>query len=121
MPLQGIVYILTNKNKTTLYIGVTRNLQRRIAEHKLHINKSFSDRYNTEYLVYYEVYERLDEAIHREKQLKKWHREWKEALINEFNPEWKDLTEDIGVNEEYMQSIKEAYEVGSFEGSRLKA
>ena len=113
MPLQGIVYILTNKNKTTLYTGVTRNLQRRIAEHKLHINKGFSHRYNTEYLVYFEVYDRLDVAIHREKQLKKWHREWKEALINEFNPEWKDLADDIGVDEEYIQSVKEAYEEGS--------
>ena len=112
MPLQGIVYILTNKNKTTLYTGVTRNLQRRIAEHKLHINEGFSDRYNTVHLVYYEIYERLDEAIHREKQLKKWHRPWKEALINEFNPEWKDLTDDIGVDEEYIQSVKEAYDSG---------
>ena len=113
--LQGIVYILTNKNKTTLYTGVTRNLQRRIAEHKLHINKGFSDRYNTENLVYYEIYDRLDVAIHREKQLKKWHRKWKEALINEFNPEWKDLTRDIGVDDEYIQSVKDAYENGEFE------
>ena len=113
MPLQGIVYILTNKNKTTLYTGVTRDLQRRIAEHKLHINAGFSDRYNLELLVYYEIYERLDVAIHREKQLKKWHREWKEALINEFNPEWKDLTYDIGVDEEYLQSVKDAYQIGS--------
>ena len=121
MPLQGIVYILTNKNKTTLYTGVTRNLQRRIAEHKLHINQGFSDRYNLELLVYYEVYNRLDVAIHREKQLKKWHREWKEALINDFNPEWKDLAEDIGVDEEYMQSVKEAYETGSLVAGSPKA
>ena len=121
MPLKGIVYILTNKNKTTLYIGVTRNLQRRIAEHKLHINKGFSDRYNTELLVYYEVYERLDEAIHREKQLKKWRREWKEALINEFNPVWKDLAEDVGANEEYILSVKEAYANGSYEAGSSKS
>ncbi len=49
-------------------------------------------------------------AIHREKQIKKWHREWKEDLIKEFNPEWKDLSDDIGVDEEYMQSVKEYYE-----------
>ena len=121
MPLQGIVYILTNKNKTTLYTGVTRNLQRRIAEHKLHINKGFSDRYNTENLVYYEIYNRLDEAIHREKQLKKWHREWKEALINEFNPEWKDLTRDIGVDDEYIQSVKDEYESGVLVAGSPKA
>ena len=117
MPLQGIVYILTNKNKTTLYIGVTRNLQRRVAEHKLHINKGFSSRYNTVNLVYYEIYERLDVAIHREKQLKKWHRDWKETLINEFNPEWKDLSEDIGVDDEYIHSVKAAYESGALVAS----
>lgn len=107
---KGIVYILTNKYNTTLYTGVTRNLQRRIAEHKLHINQGFSDRYNTEKLVYYEVYDRLDVGIHREKQLKKWRREWKEDLINGFNPEWKDLAEAIGVDADYLQTVKETYE-----------
>ncbi len=120
MSLQGIVYILTNKNKTTLYTGVTKNLQRRIAEHKLHINKGFSHRYNTDNLVYYEIYNRLDVAIHREKQLKKWHRDWKEALINEFNPEWKDLAADIGVDEEYIQSVKESYQNGALEAGNPK-
>ena len=110
---QGIVYILTNKYNTTLYIGVTRDLQRRIAEHKLHINKGFSDKYNTEKLVYYEIYDRLDVGIHREKQLKGWHRAWKEQLINDFNPEWKDLAEDIGVDSEYIQAVKDAYDSGS--------
>ena len=109
MPLQGIVYILTNKNKTTLYVGVTRNLQRRIAEHKLHINEGFSKRYNLELLVYYEVFERLDAAVKREKQLKKWRREWKESLINDLNPTWTDLSNEIGLNEEYLKSVKESY------------
>ena len=121
MPFQGIVYILTNKNKTTLYTGVTRNLQRRIAEHKLHINAGFSDRYNLEMLVYYEIYEQLDAAISREKQLKKWCRDWKEALINDFNREWKDLTEDIGVDNEYIRSVKEAYETGTLVAGSPKA
>ena len=112
--LQGIVYILTNKNNTTLYTGVTRDLKRRIAEHKLHINKGFSDRYNTDKLVYYEVYNRLDIGIHREKQLKKWRREWKEKLINDFNPDWKDLADDIGVDAEYIQAVKDAYESGQY-------
>ena len=116
MSLQGIVYILTNKNKTTLYVGVTRNLQRRIAEHKLHLNKGFSDKYNTEHLVYYEVYDRLVDGIHREKQLKRWHRGWKEKLINDFNPEWKDLAEDVGVDAEYIQAVKDAYESGQYSG-----
>ncbi len=109
MSLQGIVYILTNKNKTTLYVGVTRNLQRRIAEHKLHINDGFSKRYNLELLVYYEIFERLDAAVKREKQLKKWRREWKESLINELNPTWTDLSDEIGLNEDYLNSVKESY------------
>ena len=115
MPLQGIVYILTNKNNTTLYTGVTRNLRRRLAEHKLHINKGFSDRYNLEKLVYYEVYDYLVEGIHREKQLKKWRRERKEELISDFNPTWEDLADAIGLDEDYMQSVKEEYEKGYYD------
>ena len=115
MLLQGIVYILTNKNNTTLYTGVTRNLRRRVAEHKLHINKGFSDRYNTEKLVYYEVYDLLVDSIHREKQLKKWHREWKEKLISDFNPSWEDLADSIGLDEEYMHFVKESYENGYYD------
>ena len=109
MSKQGFVYILTNNNNTTLYIGVTNDLMRRVAEHKLHINKGFTSKYKTEKLVYYEIIKGFDIAIQREKQLKNWHREWKETLINEFNPEWKDLSDDIGVDEEYMQSVKEVY------------
>ena len=120
MELQGIVYILTNKYNTVLYTGITRNLQRRIAEHKLHLNKGFSDRYNTEKLVYYEVFDRLDVGIHREKQLKKWHRDWKEKLINDFNPEWKDLAEDIGVDAEYIQAVKDAYDNGQWIAGQVR-
>ena len=79
MELQGVVYMLSNKYNNVLYIGVTRDLQRRLAEHKLHINQGFSAKYNTEKLVYYEWYDRLDVAIQREKQLKNWKREWKET------------------------------------------
>ena len=114
---QSIVYILTNKHNTTLYTGVTRDLRRRVAEHRLHLNKGFSDKYNTEKLVYFEIYDRLDDGIHREKQLKKWHRAWKEELINNFNPEWKDLAEEIGVNEDYIQAVKSAYECGQYVAS----
>lgn len=114
MDLQGIVYILTNKHNTTLYTGVTRNLARRIAEHKLHINQGFTTKYHTDKLVYYEAYDRLDDAIHREKQLKKYHRDWKEQLINSLNPTWKDLAFDIGVNIEYIQAVKEAYDSGMY-------
>ena len=110
MSHQGFVYILTNKYNTTLYIGVTNDLKRRIAEHKLHINSGFSDKYNVEKLVYYETHEQMYDAISREKQLKNWHRKWKEDLINENNPEWNDLAESIGLDEEYVQSVKEHYE-----------
>ena len=115
MDLQGVVYILTNKSNTVLYTGVTRNLQRRIAEHRLHLNQGFTKKYNTDKLVYYELFDRLDDAIHREKQLKKWHRDWKEKIISDFNPEWRDLTEDIGVDEDFMKAVKEAYENGIYE------
>ena len=114
MGLQGVVYILTNKNNNVLYTGVTRNLQRRLAEHKLHIKSGFSAKYNTEKLVYYEWYDRLDVAIRREKQLKKWHRDWKEKAISDFNPEWKDLAKDIGCDTEYIQAVKDAYDNGQY-------
>ena len=114
MELQGHIYILANKYNNVLYLGVTRDLRRRIAEHKLHINAGFSAKYNTEKLVYYEWYDRLDVAIQREKQLKRWRREWKDKLINEFNPEWKDLSEDIGLDDEYIQAVKDAYELGQY-------
>ncbi len=117
MSREGFVYIMSNKHNTTLYTGVTNDLMRRIAEHKLHINKGFTDRYNIENLVYFECCNDMTTAIHREKQIKKWHREWKEELINDMNPEWKDLTEDIGVDEEYIQSVKEMYEKGAHEES----
>ena len=112
--LQGVVYILTNKSNKVLYTGVTRDLQRRVAEHKLHINKSFSAKYNTDKLVYYEWYDRFDVAIHREKQLKKWHRDWKEKVITDFNLEWKDLAEAVGVDAEYIHAVKDAYENGQY-------
>lgn len=114
MELQGFIYILTNKYNNVLYLGVTRDLQRRVAEHKLQINKGFSAKYKTEKLVYYETYNRLDIAIQREKQLKKWRREWKDKLINDFNPEWKDLAEDIGLDAEYINAVKDAYESGQY-------
>ena len=93
----GYVYIMTNKNKTTLYIGVTNDLVRRVYEHKNHLIKhSFTDRYNLEYCIYYEEFLYFDLAIHREKELKKWNRQKKEDLINKKNPEWKVLVNERG-------------------------
>ncbi|MBN9483391.1 MAG: excinuclease ABC subunit C [Bacteroidetes bacterium 43-93] len=88
----GFVYIITNHHRTTLYIGVTSDLVNRVYEHKNHLYKnSFSDRYNLEFLVYYEELDGIEEAISREKQLKKWSRKKKEELVNTTNPGWIDL------------------------------
>ncbi|MCX4348843.1 MAG: GIY-YIG nuclease family protein [Alphaproteobacteria bacterium] len=92
---QYYVYILTNKVNTTLYIGVTNNLIRRIYEHKHKLIPGFSSRYHLVKLVYYEIYEQIENAISREKQLKNGNRERKINLINSFNPGWKDIYDDI--------------------------
>ena len=89
------VYILTNKNNTVLYTGITNDLVRRIGEHKRKESiKSFTSRYNCDKLVYFESFESAEDAIFREKQLKRYKRVWKENLINDKNSEWKDLSED---------------------------
>ena len=92
----GTVYILTNVHHTVLYIGVTSDLFTRIAQHvDKEYSESFTAKFNCNILVYYETYGRIEEAIAREKQLKKWNRAWKEALIIKMNPEWKDLFKDM--------------------------
>lgn len=92
----GFIYIITNKNKTTLYIGVTSNLPKRILEHKeKKYQNSFSARYNLDILVYYESFQYIGDAIGREKQLKAGNRATKEKLIQSINPDWRDLYEDI--------------------------
>tara|TARA_B100000378_G_scaffold74265_1_gene57651 strand:- start:370 stop:663 length:294 start_codon:yes stop_codon:yes gene_type:complete len=86
------IYILTNKNHTVLYIGVTSDLKRRLKQHKQKSNKGFTGKYNVEKLLYFESSPYVENAIKREKQLKKWNRAWKENLINEMNPDWNDLS-----------------------------
>ena len=107
----GYVYIMTNKNRTTLYIGVTNNLCRRIYEHKNHLIKNaFTAKYNLEYCIYFEEFQYFDIAIQREKELKKWNRQKKEALINKKNPEWKEIATEKGIvqnNIPYTQQVKE--------------
>ena len=78
-----------------LYIGVTGDLIKRIWEHKNKITVGHTEKYKIYHLVYYEVFENIENAIEREKQLKNWHREWKMNLIIENNPEWKDLYDEI--------------------------
>ncbi len=84
----GWIYILMNKTRTVSYIGVTKNLQKQLYEYRNKLNPlSFTAKYNIEVLVYFERFEDIVAAISREKQLKKWKREWKEELIQEMNPE----------------------------------
>jgi putative endonuclease len=90
---QYYVYVLTNRSNKVIYIGVTNNLERRMFEHKNKLVEGFTKRYNLTKLVYYEVTEDVESAIKREKQLKNWHRDWKISLVNQFNPEWEDLSQ----------------------------
>ena len=87
------VYILANYSRT-LYIGVTNNLVRRIHEHKNQLNNGFTKKYGIHRLVYYEIFQDVSAAILREKELKGWNRKKKIALIEQSNPEWKDLARD---------------------------
>ncbi len=89
------VYILTNKNHTVLYIGRSKQLKIRLVQHKNNSIKSFTGRYNVDKLVYFETTKYVNNAIKRERQLKKWNREWKINLINSLNQDWKDLSEYI--------------------------
>jgi len=86
------VYILTNYEETTFYIGVTSDLLKRVYEHKNKLMNGFSSKYNLSKLVYFETTDSATSAIEREKQLKRWHREWKINLIRETNPNFDDLS-----------------------------
>lgn len=92
---KGYVYILSNPRKTVLYTGVTSNLGKRVYEHKNKIAEGFTRRYNCNELVYYEISEDIESAIAREKQIKSGCRLKKEELINNFNPEWEDLSKGL--------------------------
>lgn len=110
------VYILASKKNGTLYIGVTNHLVRRVIEHKEKIIKGFTAKYNVNMLVYYEIYKYVNLAIQREKNMKKWKREWKIELIEQENKEWRDLFYDITTEEEIKQNmdyIKNGYSNGS--------
>ena len=91
----GIVYILSNKDRTTFYIGVTSDIRKRLYEHRYEKGSKFTSRYNCFDLIYYEVHQSIEAAIDREKQLKRYHREWKLNLINSINPDLKDLSEEV--------------------------
>lgn len=88
-------YILASKKNGTLYKGITSELVQRIWKHKTKYYEGFTNKYNVDKLVYYEVYENAEGAIKREKLVRYWKRQWKLDLINKFNPDWKDLYEEI--------------------------
>ena len=89
------VYILASKRNGTLYIGVTNDLTRRIYEHKNGWADGFTKKYNVKMLVYFDSTNNIESAITREKQIKKWHRNWKLKLIEGMNPDWKDLSLEL--------------------------
>lgn len=89
------VYIMTNKPKGTLYVGVTNNLSRRVFEHKNNITKGFTSKYKLYKLVFYNYSPDINAAIEYEKRVKKWNRQWKIELVEDFNPRWDDLYNQI--------------------------
>jgi len=89
------VYLLASKRNGTLYVGVTSDLIKRVWEHKNHVVDGFTKQHGVDQLVWYEVHETMESAIQREKALKEWQRAWKLKLIEEFNPDWKDLYDTI--------------------------
>ena len=95
MKSRPCVYILANRRNGTLYVGVTSDLVKRVWEHKEDFVDGFSKQYSAHLLVYFETHDRMEDAILREKQMKKWNRAWKLGLIEERNPAWRDLYQDI--------------------------
>jgi putative endonuclease len=83
---------MANSYNSVLYIGVTNDLYRRVIEHKSHEIKGFTQKYKCDKLVYFELFNNIEEAIAREKQLKNWKRDWKNKLIEKENPDWTDLS-----------------------------
>lgn len=92
---KSYIYIVSNKKDGSLYIGVTSDLTKRIYEHKNKLIKGHTEKYNLDKLVYFELFDQIDLAIVREKQLKNWHRQWKINLIEKDNPNWEDLYEKL--------------------------
>jgi len=85
------LYIITNWNNNVMYIGVTNDLVRRLYEHKNKLYDGFTKKYNLNKLVYFELFFDIEDAIRREKEIKKWRREKKNKLVESINPEWRDL------------------------------
>ena len=95
MEEQAYIYFMSNRYNKVLYVGITSNLIKRVWEHKNKVVDGFTKRYNLNKLVYYEIYDDIETAINREKQIKSWPRKKKIVLINAFNPSWDDLYEKL--------------------------
>ena len=89
------MYIVANKSRSVLYTGVTSNLYARIYQHRMGEGSTFTSRYNCRYLMYYRVFDTIIEAIGQEKRMKKWKRVYKDNVISEMNPEWRDLFDEV--------------------------
>ncbi len=94
-PMAMCVYLLASRKQGTLYLGVTNDLVRRVSQHKQKTLPGFTNRYDVRWLVWFECYDGPIEAIEREKEIKKWRRDWKIALIEKENPDWRDLYAEI--------------------------
>ena len=101
----GFVYIMSNKTRASIYVGVTSDLTSRILQHKLREGGKFTSKYKCFDLIYYESHDTIEQAIEREKQLKNWHREWKLNLIKELNPYLNDLSTEIGIHPDDLKPI----------------
>ena len=95
MNKQPCVYILASKRNGTLYTGVTSDLVKRVWEHKNNVVEGFTQKYGVHTLVWYEVHETIESAIGREKVIKNWKRDWKIKVVEEMNPQWRDLYSDL--------------------------
>ena len=95
MQKEYYIYILTNKNNSTFYIGITNDIKRRVIEHKTKAIEGFTSKYKLNKLVYVESTPFVEDALNREKQLKRWHRNWKINLIKGLNPTYRDLSDDF--------------------------
>ena len=111
------VYLLTSYDNSVFYVGVTNDLIRRVIEHKIHRNNGFTSQYGVNKLVYFETFSNVEDAIKREKQVKRYKRLWKVNLVNSINAEWEDLSMQIGVTEEMLENAKHSQERESDSGA----
>jgi len=95
MKKKYFVYILASRKNGTLYTGIAHNLKKRVYQHKYKLNRGFTEKYGIGKLVYFESHDQVDQAILREKRIKKWNRSWKIQLIESMNPDWNDLYDEI--------------------------